>query len=57
MRGTPRNPMTRDEMVAKARDLVMPVLGHDTSERLIETVYAIETGADVRSLRPLQQRR
>ncbi len=57
MRGTPRNPMTRDEMVAKARDLVMPVLGHDTSEHLIETVYAIETGADVRSLRRRQRRR
>jgi hypothetical protein len=37
----------------KARDLVAPVLGRDTSDRLIDTVYAIEQVSDVRSLRPL----
>lgn len=53
VRGTPRNPMSRDEVIDKARDLMAPVLGDDASERLIETVYAIERMPDVRGLRPL----
>jgi len=56
VRGTPRNPMSRNEVIAKARDLTAPVLGRETSERLIETVYAIEAVTDVRQLRPLLQR-
>jgi 2-methylcitrate dehydratase PrpD len=56
VRGTPRNPMTRVEVVEKARDLMAPILGSDKSERLIETVCAIESVTDVRSLRPLLQR-
>ena len=56
VRGTPRNPMSRAEVIDKARDLIAPVLGRETSERLIETVYAIETVTDIRSLRPLLQR-
>jgi 2-methylcitrate dehydratase PrpD len=56
VRGTPRNPMPRAEVIEKARDLVAPVLGRDTSGRLIETVFAIETVTDVRSLQPLLQR-
>jgi 2-methylcitrate dehydratase PrpD len=55
VRGTPRNPMTRAEVIEKARDLIAPVLGRERSTRLIETVYAIEGVADVRSLRPLLQ--
>jgi 2-methylcitrate dehydratase PrpD len=55
VRGTPRNPMSRAEVVAKARDLTAPVLGKDKADRLIETVYAIETVSDVRNLRPLLQ--
>ncbi len=56
VRGTPRNPMTRAEVIAKARDLVAPILGREKSDQLIETVFAIETVTDVRSLRPLLQR-
>jgi 2-methylcitrate dehydratase PrpD len=56
VRGTPRNPMSRDEVVAKARDLIAPVVGREKADRLIETVYAIETLSDVRTLRPLLQR-
>lgn len=55
VRGTPRNPMSKAEVVAKARDLVVPVLGRERSERLIETVYALESVADVRTLRSLLQ--
>jgi 2-methylcitrate dehydratase PrpD len=56
VRGTPRNPMTRAEVIDKARDLVIPVLGREKSDRLIETVFAIETIADIRQLQPLLQR-
>jgi 2-methylcitrate dehydratase PrpD len=55
VRGTSDNPMTRDEVVAKARDLIAPVLGPSTA-RLIETVLTLETVKDIRLLRPLLQR-
>ena len=53
VRGTPRNPMSRAEVIDKARDLSAPVLGREKSERLIETVFAIETLTDARRLQPL----
>ena len=56
VRGTPRNPMSRAEVIDKARDLVAPVLGREPAERLIETVFAIEDLGDVRALQPLLQR-
>jgi len=56
VRGTPRNPMSRAEVIDKARDIITPILGGEKSKRLIELVYAIETVADIRSLRPLLQR-
>ncbi len=55
VRGTPRNPMSRSEVMEKARDLMAPVVGSEQAQRLIATVYAIENVADVRSLRPLLQ--
>jgi len=56
VRGTARNPMTRAEVVNKAIDLTTPVLGREVSRRLIDTVFAIEEMADIRSLRRLLQR-
>ena len=56
VRGTPRNPMSRAEVIDKCKDLIAPVLGSETSTRLIETVFAIETMTDIRRLRPLLQR-
>jgi 2-methylcitrate dehydratase PrpD len=56
VRGTPRNPMGRDEVVAKARDLIEPVLGSAPADRLIATLLALETLGDIRELRPLLQR-
>jgi 2-methylcitrate dehydratase PrpD len=56
VRGTPRNPMSRAEVIEKARDLIVPILGRETSERLIETVLAIERMTDIRRLRSLLQR-
>ena len=56
VRGTPRNPMTRKEVVDKARDLVDPVLGAATGARLVDTIFALEDVKSVRALRPLLQR-
>jgi 2-methylcitrate dehydratase PrpD len=56
VRGTPRNPMSRAEVIDKARDLIVPILGRQKSERLIEAVFAIDALADIRQLRPLLQR-
>jgi 2-methylcitrate dehydratase PrpD len=53
VRGTPENPMTRDEVVAKARELMAPVLGAATCSNLIDRVLAIENVKDIRELRPL----
>jgi hypothetical protein len=47
--------MSRAEVIDKCRDLIAPVLGRETSTRLIETVFAIESMTDVRRLRPLLQ--
>jgi 2-methylcitrate dehydratase PrpD len=56
VRGTPEDPMSKDEIVAKARDLITPVLGPETCTKLIEKVFALEQVKDVRELRPLLQR-
>ena len=55
VRGTPENPMSREEVVAKARDLVTPVLGADSCAKLIEKIFALERVRDVGELRPLLQ--
>jgi len=56
VRGTPENPMTRDEVVAKARDLMAPVLGAAQTTSLIEKLLSLETLKSIRELRPLLQR-
>jgi len=48
--------MSRAEVIEKARDLIVPILGRETSERLIEAVFAIERMTDIRKLRSLLQR-
>src|SRR5256884_2151094 len=56
VRGTADNPIPREEAVAKARDLISPVLGATASSALIEKVLAIENVKDVRELRPALRR-
>ncbi|HEX4275130.1 MAG TPA: MmgE/PrpD family protein [Bryobacteraceae bacterium] len=56
VRGTPENPMTRDEVVAKCRDLTEPSLGKTQSAKLIEAVLNIERVRNLRELRPLLQK-
>jgi 2-methylcitrate dehydratase PrpD len=56
VRGTAENPMTREEIVAKANDLIVPILGRATSQKLVETVFAIERVKNVVEFRPLISR-
>jgi 2-methylcitrate dehydratase PrpD len=56
VRGTAANPMTKADVVAKARDLIAPVLGAATFQRLSDTVFALETVKNVNELRPLIQK-
>jgi len=55
VRGTVQNPMTQDEVVAKARDLIAPVLGDSTSTKLVNKVLELENVKDIKHLRPLLQ--
>jgi len=56
VRGTAANPMTRDEVVAKCRDLITPVLGSATTAKLITKTLDLERVKNVAELRPLLQR-
>jgi 2-methylcitrate dehydratase PrpD len=56
VRGTAENPMTREEVVDKARDLIEPVLGKEVCAGLIAKLLALETLRDLRELRPVLQR-
>jgi 2-methylcitrate dehydratase PrpD len=56
VRGSAENPMDREEVVAKSRDLITPVLGAEICTKLIEKILNLEKVNDVRELRPLLQR-
>jgi 2-methylcitrate dehydratase PrpD len=56
VRGTAGNPMTREEMIEKARDLIVPVLGADKFQMLATKIFALENVKNVVELRPLLQR-
>ncbi len=53
VRGTAANPMPRSEVEAKARDLLLPVIGTRRTARLIDIIWNIERLRDARALRPL----
>lgn len=57
VRGTPENPMTSAEVIAKATDLISPVLGAANCSNLVEKVSHLESLTDVREFRPLLQRK
>jgi 2-methylcitrate dehydratase PrpD len=56
VRGTVDNPMTREEVVAKCRDLMTPLLGAEKCSKLIERVLDLEHLKKIQELRPLLQR-
>ena len=54
--GTAGNPMTRAQVVAKARELMSPVIGAASTSRLIDRLLDVENMKSVRELRSLIQR-
>jgi 2-methylcitrate dehydratase PrpD len=56
VRGTAENPMPREEVIAKARDLMTPVLGAERCDKLIQSTMNLERLKSIRELRPLLQR-
>ena len=55
VRGTPVNPMTRAEVIAKASDLIAPLMGTVKCARLIEQIFQLDGVRSIRELRPLLQ--
>ena len=55
VRGTPGNPMTADEVAAKALDLMAPILGKARANELIAVVYRLDSFGPVSGLRRLLQ--
>jgi 2-methylcitrate dehydratase PrpD len=53
VRGTPDNPMTAQEIEAKALDLMSPVIGTSKAEELVAYIRQIEGVRSLRELRPL----
>jgi 2-methylcitrate dehydratase PrpD len=56
VRGTAKNPMGHAEIVAKATDLIAPVIGDQPCKKLIDTIFGLETVSNIASLRPLLQK-
>jgi len=56
VRGTVDNPMTREEVIQKCRDLVEPVLGKESCSNLIDKVMGLEKVKDIRELRSVLQK-
>jgi 2-methylcitrate dehydratase PrpD len=56
VRGTAKNPMSHDEVLAKVRDLVAPIQGEAKCADLIDKIINIENLKDIRELRPALQK-
>jgi len=54
--GTANNPMTREQVVAKCRDLVTPVVGAAAAAKIIEKTLDLGDMQSIRELRPVLQR-
>ncbi|MEM7406943.1 MAG: MmgE/PrpD family protein [Pseudomonadota bacterium] len=50
VRGTPDNPMTRDEVHGKARDLIAMVLGETAADAVLERLWRLDEEASVQPL-------
>ncbi len=53
--GTAANPMTTEQVVYKARELMTPVLGATQCAALVDRVMSLEKVQNIRELRPLLQ--
>ena len=52
-KGMFENPLTPEEENEKARDLIVPILGANRAQRLIDALWRFDTLADIRELRAL----
>jgi 2-methylcitrate dehydratase PrpD len=52
-KGMFENPLTPEEENEKVRDLIVPILGANRAQRLIEALWRFDTLADIRELRAL----
>lgn len=55
VRGTYGNPMTREEVIAKATDLMAPVFGAAQTKGLVDKVFNLEKVKNITELRPFLQ--
>ena len=55
VRGTPANPMTRQELQEKSLELLVPVLGQEQSSLLCAAVWQLEKAPDAKQLVSLLQ--
>ena len=55
VRGYPPNPMTHDDVAEKARELMVPVLGRERAENLINLAWQIDQLPDASVLVPAMQ--
>jgi 2-methylcitrate dehydratase PrpD len=53
VRGTPENPMSREEVESKAYGLIEPIIGTGRTRDLLDTIRSLESVASARDLRPL----
>lgn len=51
VRGTPNNPMTPEEVIAKCRDLMAPILSGHRAERAIAMLLSLDDLDDIKALR------
>ena len=57
VRGTSDNPMGRDEVVAKSRDLIAPILGAKVADDIIAKTLDLQSLSDLRALATLMRGR
>jgi 2-methylcitrate dehydratase PrpD len=55
VRGTAANPMDRSEVAAKARDLVVHILGAKRTDAFIDSIWSLSSVKDVTQLRRFWQ--
>jgi 2-methylcitrate dehydratase PrpD len=51
VRGSPGDPMSRNEVIAKAVDLIVPIVGKSKAYALVDQIYNIEKISNIRDLR------
>jgi 2-methylcitrate dehydratase PrpD len=56
VRGTPENPMSKEEVIAKATDLMTPILGTDRCKNLLQRILSVDAVRNIGEMTPLLKR-